>query len=197
MTSTAGGNGDGGNITINTDILTAVENSSITANAFEGRGGNIRINTKGLFVSPNSTITASSQKGINGTVQINTTQSDPARPALITPTVAEPKLSQVCNASSKKGTTAEFALVGTGGSPRKSSEPDNVTFRWAENSTYSSIEQSQELKTESTQEIVEAQGWKYDADGNVILTTTPIQTTSSESLSKQPCRLPSKVSNKP
>ncbi|MHC5824519.1 MAG: autotransporter outer membrane beta-barrel domain-containing protein, partial [Nostoc sp.] len=58
ITATAGGNGDGGNIRIDTDILVAIKNSSITANAFEGQGGNIRIDTKGLFLSPDSKITA-------------------------------------------------------------------------------------------------------------------------------------------
>ena len=63
-----GGSGRGGNIIIDTDRLTALENSDITANAFEGQGGNIQINTQVLFRSLDSDITATSQLGINGVV---------------------------------------------------------------------------------------------------------------------------------
>jgi large exoprotein involved in heme utilization and adhesion len=66
------GSGNGGNITIDTDILAVLENSRITANAFQGTGGNITINTQGLFVAPTSKITASSTLGISGVVDINT-----------------------------------------------------------------------------------------------------------------------------
>ncbi|MEH2323120.1 MAG: filamentous hemagglutinin N-terminal domain-containing protein, partial [Nostoc sp.] len=38
---TQGTNGDGGNIIVNTDILAALGNSRITANAYKGRGGNV------------------------------------------------------------------------------------------------------------------------------------------------------------
>ncbi|MHC5722139.1 MAG: filamentous hemagglutinin N-terminal domain-containing protein, partial [Nostoc sp.] len=71
VTATAGNKGNGGNININADVLTAWRNSSITADAFEGRGGNITINAQGLFFSPDSLITASSKYGINGTVKYN------------------------------------------------------------------------------------------------------------------------------
>ncbi|MCC5669960.1 hypothetical protein LC653_40710 [Nostoc sp. CHAB 5784] len=66
-------------IIINTNILVAIKNSSITANAFEGQGGNIRINTKGIFLSPDSKITASSRFGLNGTIQINTLFTNPVQ----------------------------------------------------------------------------------------------------------------------
>jgi len=41
--------GNGGKITINTDTLVGLENSDITANAFEGKGGTINITAQGIF----------------------------------------------------------------------------------------------------------------------------------------------------
>ena len=68
----AQGNGDGGNISINTDNLVLFDDSNIIANAETGRGGNILIRTKVLFpfgVEDNQ-IYASSDKGIDGEIRI-------------------------------------------------------------------------------------------------------------------------------
>jgi filamentous hemagglutinin family protein len=46
---TQGNPGDGGHIIINTDTLVGLENSDITANAFEGKGGTINITAQGIF----------------------------------------------------------------------------------------------------------------------------------------------------
>lgn len=81
ITATAGGTGNGGNITVNTDTLAALpkENSDISANAFMGNGGNIQITTQGLFgIAPKtlrtslSDITASSDLGIDGVIDVKT-----------------------------------------------------------------------------------------------------------------------------
>ena len=63
----------GGNITINTKLLTLLENSRITANSKNNFGGNIAIQAKYLFAAPDSTITASSGAGFsfNGNVEIS------------------------------------------------------------------------------------------------------------------------------
>jgi filamentous hemagglutinin family protein len=82
ITATAGrdgGRGNGGNITVSTDVLAALENSDITANAYLGNGGKIQISTRGIFLSPDSDITASSQYGLSGTVEINTPDVDPSK----------------------------------------------------------------------------------------------------------------------
>jgi filamentous hemagglutinin family protein len=42
ISATAGGTGDGGNITINAPVIAGFENSDIIANAFQGNGGNIK-----------------------------------------------------------------------------------------------------------------------------------------------------------
>jgi large exoprotein involved in heme utilization and adhesion len=84
ISATAGGTGDGGNITINAPVIAGFENSDIIANAFQGNGGNIQITTQGIFglefrpqLTPENDITASSQFGVNGTVEINEFSLDP------------------------------------------------------------------------------------------------------------------------
>jgi filamentous hemagglutinin family protein len=49
ITTTAGGTGGGGNITINSPIMLGLENSDIIANAVKGSGGNINITTQGII----------------------------------------------------------------------------------------------------------------------------------------------------
>jgi large exoprotein involved in heme utilization and adhesion len=79
MTTNSQGSDPGGNISMTTDNLVALENSDITANAYLGNGGKIQISTRGIFLSPDSDITASSQYGLSGTVEINTPDVDPSK----------------------------------------------------------------------------------------------------------------------
>lgn len=76
ITTEAIGTASGGNITVNTDTITALENSKIVANAIQGVGGNIQIATKGFFLSGDSLITASSKFGISGNVIISNPDVD-------------------------------------------------------------------------------------------------------------------------
>ena len=76
ITATAGGTGNGGNLAIDSPIIVGLENSDITANAFQGKGGNIQISTEGIFLAPDTDITASSQVGISGTVSISNLNLD-------------------------------------------------------------------------------------------------------------------------
>ena len=84
ISATAGGQGTGGNLTIDTTFLVAFpnENSDITANASQGRGGNINITADGVFgiqfrnaLTEFSDITATSDFGISGTVTLNTPET--------------------------------------------------------------------------------------------------------------------------
>ncbi|OKH38050.1 hypothetical protein NIES2119_10830 [[Phormidium ambiguum] IAM M-71] len=86
ITTNATGKATGGNITINTDVLAALENSDISANAEDSFGGRVIINAQGIFgtkfrpdTTPESDITATSKLGpqFSGTVQINTPEVDP------------------------------------------------------------------------------------------------------------------------
>lgn len=64
--------GDGGNITIDGGIVTALPGSSnaITANAFEGIGGNVTVSANALLGSSFLDITASSAFGLDGTTSL-------------------------------------------------------------------------------------------------------------------------------
>lgn len=79
------GQGDGGNISIQSETIAALENSDIIASSFGGDGGNITITTQGLFgtafrpeLTLESDITASSRFGLAGAVAISEPDIDSA-----------------------------------------------------------------------------------------------------------------------
>ena len=118
--------GDGGNINIDAPFIIAFpqENSDITANAFEGDGGNITINTNGIFgiefrdrETPLSDITASSEFGQQGEVEINTSAIDPTRGLNNLPQdTVEAEVAQSCQTVGGRS-TLEFFDIGRGGLP--------------------------------------------------------------------------------
>jgi large exoprotein involved in heme utilization and adhesion len=78
-TSVAGGEGSGGNITLNSVFVVLDEGSRIIANALEGQAGDIFIRTLGggaLFQSPDSRIRASNRFGLEGSVVIDAPDTD-------------------------------------------------------------------------------------------------------------------------
>ncbi len=92
ISTEAGGTGNGGNINIDAKNIVALENSDITANAFEGNGGNIAITTEAIFgtefrpqQTPLSDITASSRFGLSGNVSISTPDVEPSNGLLQLP----------------------------------------------------------------------------------------------------------------
>ncbi|MBC1239780.1 MULTISPECIES: filamentous hemagglutinin N-terminal domain-containing protein [Nostoc] len=174
ITASANNNGNGGNIHINTDILTSSNNSAIRANAYQGRGGNIRINTKGLFISPNTQITASSQRGINGTVQVNFQNRNPSLTKAQPQVIPEaPQIASVCQGLSGR-VASTFVNSGTGGLAASSDNQLDNSSTWQRNSVglgpIDNSEQSKPLTTKEPIEIVEAQGWILNANGDVVLT---------------------------
>lgn len=123
FTST-GGEENGGDIEVKTNLLTVLENSKITATAIRGKGGNISIRTQGFIVSPNrdSQIDASSDAGVDGVVEIERLENDPKNALLTLP--AEPVdiprlIAQSClsggGSIARKG--SEFVVAGRGGLP--------------------------------------------------------------------------------
>jgi filamentous hemagglutinin family protein len=187
-----GSSGNGGNITINADVIAGFNNSSITANAFEGRGGNIRINTQGLFFSPNSVITASSQRGVNGTVEINPrTQPEPTKapPELSFQT---PEIASVCQGRTSQNISPnELVITGTSGLPQGFNNIPNSNLNWQDNSIpvalTSNLENSKLPKNQETAKITPAQGWRFNADGTVTLTEKPNTINPETSLFSNPC----------
>ncbi|MFN6568180.1 filamentous hemagglutinin N-terminal domain-containing protein [Dendronalium sp. ChiSLP03b] len=184
------GFGIGGNITIDTDILTASNKSAITANAFLGQGGNIRINTQGLLISPDTRITASSERGIDGTVEINFQDRNPSQTKVQPEAIAQtPEVASVCQGRSGS-VASKFVNVGTGGLPASPKKQVYSNFGWQENSIPQSIDNSEQPKTlvnDEPTKIVEAQGWMLNSSGDVVLTAEANPVTANNSLSARSC----------
>ncbi|GAP94808.1 two-partner secretion domain-containing protein [Leptolyngbya sp. NIES-2104] len=167
--------GDGGNITLNSNLIVAVpeENSNITANAFTGRGGNIRITTQGLFgIEPRSStttglssITASSQFGISGTIVLNRPDVDPSQGLVQLPTELQDTsglIAAVCPADEGNS----FAITGRGGLPEDPRQPLMGESVWLDDRA---PRQVRSTIPDPTPQIVEAQGWIRDRDGTIAL----------------------------
>jgi large exoprotein involved in heme utilization and adhesion len=204
-TERAGGNG--GNIKIDTPFLIAVplENSDITANAFEGRGGRIEIDAQGIFgiqerdrETDFSDITASSKLGLQGTVEIDNPNTDPSRTIVNLP--IQPLETQVVQAC-QPGTNqyqSEFVVTGRGGLPPSPQEPlstESIGVDWVslnpDVASESKPEQTQENlpnsssvetnNTTTSKPIIEAQGMVVGSNGKIILTAQTSADTSNNS----------------
>ena len=120
ITTNATESATGGDITINSEGIAALDNSDITANAVQGQGGNIQITTQGIFSEPDSQITAASELGIDGTVTLNTPDVDPTSGIIELPNVpidAENILAQdLCKLEDEKiAKGSSFIITGRGG----------------------------------------------------------------------------------
>ena len=192
ITANAGRIGNGGNITIDTNILAALENSNITAKAFQGKGGNIQIDSQGLFISSKRQIDASSELGINGTIQIISPFLDFTKAATQPEAATQsPEIASVCQGHSD---TAVSSLVnsGTGGIPASPNDPLNSTSGWYDNSVADQKLEDLQATTISadseTEPIIEAQGWKWNADGTLSMTLEPEEVEPYGSLTTPLCK---------
>ncbi|MEQ9370990.1 MAG: filamentous hemagglutinin N-terminal domain-containing protein [Coleofasciculus chthonoplastes F3-SA18-01] len=191
-----GGQGDGGNITIDTEFVVAIEdeNSDIVADAFGGNGGNITITAQNIFGlefrpqrTPKSDITASSEFGLDGTVEINTPDVDPSRELNQLPTKpidVRGLVGQVCQADAGLNQSS-FVVTGRGGLPPKPSEllrGEAVFADWisleSQGSDNDNTTATLPDKPSQPRQIVEAKGWIRDEQGNVILTAEATNMTS-------------------
>ncbi|MGE5660414.1 MAG: filamentous hemagglutinin N-terminal domain-containing protein [Actinomycetota bacterium] len=184
---TEGGPGNGGNININTDTLSLLGNSSISANAFSGSGGNIRINTQGNFVTQNSKITASSQLGVSGVIDIQTPGVNPSQGLVALPqnfTDVRGLIASSCD----KIQGNEFTITGRGGLPE---DPTNslrgqaiwqdLRVEFGEQPQSRTPQVLREKSRESTEDpsllssshlppqLLEATTWEVNAQGEVML----------------------------
>ena len=186
---TAQAGGDGGNITIDAEFILALpqENSDIIANAFEGRGGKINITTQGIFgiefranLTPFSDITASSTFGIDGEVEINRPDVDPSRGLAELPTDfvnAQGLIDRSCTPGGSAAQNSSFTVTGRGGLPSNPTDPLSDDTVWSDLRTFTpqaenllSSATDVDPNQSSTKQIVEAQGWIVNPNGNVILT---------------------------
>ncbi|MCC5610700.1 filamentous hemagglutinin N-terminal domain-containing protein [Nostoc sp. CHAB 5834] len=180
--------GNGGNININSRFIVAVpkENSDISANAFTGIGGRVDITTNGIFgivpqKSPTekSDITASSELGVSGEVTINSPDTDPSRGLIQLPSNlvdASQQIAQGCTPTRGQN-ASHFIATGRGGLPQSPNEPlrgGAVITGWVDLPPQATERVTDKLAVEitdkePTNQIVEAQGWIVDANGDVIL----------------------------
>ena len=176
ISTEAGGTGSGGNVTLDTDTIALLENSSITANAFEGAGGNIQITTLGLFVTPNSQITASSELGVDGSVSINNPIIDPASGlvALDGDTLnPNTQIQDSCEIAAR----SRFAITGSGGLPEDPTQNFLGRTVWRDtrlgeiqsNLTPNPAQTTPEASTTPPTPLVEATGWRTNSRGQIEL----------------------------
>ncbi|MEH2378264.1 MAG: S-layer family protein [Nostoc sp.] len=201
ITTDATGTATGGNITIDTDNLVAVpkENSDITANAEDSFGGRVIVNASGIFgtqfrlqPTPLSDITASSARGsqFNGVVQLNTLDVNPSQGLNALPTNiidTSQLIANSCIARSKRP-QGKFIITGNGGLPVMPDDPSIAPYQTYQIPTVqsASISTPQENALDPKNSItsnkphnalksaplIEAQGWMYGANGEVILTAS-------------------------
>ncbi|WP_432811458.1 filamentous hemagglutinin N-terminal domain-containing protein [Pantanalinema sp. GBBB05] len=178
ISATAGGKGDGGNITISSPVVVGLENSDIIANAFQGRGGNINITTQGIIglkyrdqLTPESDITASSQFGVSGTVQVNNIGVDPNSGLVELPTnVVDSSQQIVTGCAGSQGSS--FIATGRGGVPQNPTQQVRNDRTWNDVRDLSAYRKAGKTVAQSPAAVpvlIQANTWQHHADGTVEL----------------------------
>jgi filamentous hemagglutinin family protein len=138
ITATAGGAGNGGNITIDVPIVLGLANSDIIANAVKGTGGSIQINTQSILglkyrpaLTPANDITASSEFGISGDIDIKTIGVDPNSGLMTLPVdIVDPSQNIAAGCNPNQGSS--FAITGRGGTPDNPTQHLIADRAWAD-----------------------------------------------------------------
>ena len=186
ISAQAFGGANGGNLTIDTNFIIAFPdgNNDIIANAQQGQGGSIAIDAESLLGiqerplnDSTNDINASSDLDLDGTVSIFTPDINPVQGAtelpnnLVVPgkTVAQACASQTANSNNN------FIVKGRGGVPNLptaalGSEIININGKSINNSANSAYA----IPT-SQGNIIPARGVIKAANGQIILTATPVQ----------------------
>ena len=184
--SNAFGTGNGGNINIDAGgfvLAILSENSDIIATAIQGRGGSINAAADEIFGfrlyqnvdTPESDFTASSEFGIDGTVAINTLEKP--QPNALPDDFLEDDIAQSCQPSSGKLTSSEYVETGRGGLASNPNSALGSNAGWvdfrpatpvAENRSSSAT--NTPLTDSTPDQIVEAQGWAYNTQGELEFT---------------------------
>ncbi|MBH8567015.1 filamentous hemagglutinin N-terminal domain-containing protein [Nostoc sp. CENA67] len=186
--SQPGAIGTGGNIAINTEFLIAPPSkpngSDITANATYGDGGRVDITATGIYGiefrdKPRdffNDITASSEFGGNpGVVNINE-PIDPSRNLVELPANVIDPNDQIAQNPCSKGVGSEFTITGRGGlppSPNEDLSQEATQVGLVEPvSTVSNVNPVQKTSASynSPSQIVPAQGWVFNNQGEIVLT---------------------------
>jgi large exoprotein involved in heme utilization and adhesion len=184
-TNATGSNVIGGNITVNTGVLAALEDSDITANSTDFRGGKVNITAQGIYgtqfrlaPTPESDITATgADSSLNGSVTINTPDVDPSRGLANFPNepVNDVDVAQGCQGSMKQA-SIEFFNTGRGGLAPNPYEPLSSSGIWEDvpaptqrTANSASADRVSASPATPPNKIVEAQGWLINEQGHVAL----------------------------
>ena len=208
ITTNASGTATGGNITIDTGVLAALENSDISANSANSLGGRVTINAQGIFGTEfrdvptlESDITATGgSPDLSGTVDINNPDVDPSQGLVELPAEVvdvSNSIAQGCSAGVRSGET-KFVITGRGGLPPNPKDPltgDNVLTEWntldSNADNRSSATPATNFTSPAPTQIVEANGWMTNDLGEVILiATAPTATLNIPWLPNSDCNAP-------
>jgi len=184
-----------GNITIDTDTLTALENSDITANARDAAGGQVTINTQGIFgtqfrnrLTPESDITATSALGssFGGTVELNTPDIDTAAGLVSLSANPVDAASVLSTDPCATGRNSAFYITGRGGLPQIPDAVFPTTATWVDLQDVAEVDEEETsddrtsfasavrsiIDRPETTPLVEARDWYVNAEGQVVLTAS-------------------------
>ncbi|MEL7038626.1 MAG: S-layer family protein [Cyanobacteria bacterium J06592_8] len=182
--------GTGGNIEINTDLLVAVQNSDITANAQAGPGGRVTINANAIFgtqfrpqQSGASDITATSELGpeFSGTVDLNSEIDTSQGLVELSRDIVDPA-ALIAQTPCQEGDESEFTITGRGGLPNNPTQgtrqrgvslslTEPVERQQTQQRSQNPSQPRSERKNQpvSSLDIVPARGWIRNSEGEIIL----------------------------
>ncbi len=184
ITATAQGIvGNGGNIRIDTNTLTALENSDISANAEASFGGKVIINAKGILgtqfrqeLTLKSDITASSRQGnlFNGVVDINSFNFDPSLRIVELPKTVSQASDEITTGCLAAANANRFVVTGRGGLPEDPKTALRGTTIWSDlrprrGEETKQIDEIRQSHLGKAPTIVEATSWTKDASGVISL----------------------------
>jgi large exoprotein involved in heme utilization and adhesion len=197
-TNATGSNIPGGNINIDTDNLVAVpsENSDISANSEDFRGGKVTVRAIGILgikfreqLTPLSDITATGASSeLRGTVEINVQEPDPGSGAAQLPTEVVDATGVIATGC-RDVLGSSFVVTGRGGLPPTPQQALGDDPRWRDWRTPAGISRQPNVAANGTlppsanppstkSARVEATGWVFGANGQVILTASAPNVTS-------------------
>ncbi|MBD2457229.1 S-layer family protein [Nostoc sp. FACHB-87] len=182
ISATAAITGNGGNLSIHSPVIVGLENSDIIANAVQGRGGNISITTQGIIgleyrntltprTDQTNDITASSQFNVNGTVEINNIGVDPNSGLVELPANVTDTSQQIASGCSNTNGSS-FVATGRGGIPQNPTQELRSDRTWSDTrdiSAFHTTKPAQAQIPKSPKTLVQATGWRRNAQGKIEL----------------------------
>ena len=164
ISATAVEEGRGGNVTIDSEAIALLQDSSISANAELGSGGQVTITTDALLQSPDSSISATSEVARDGVVEVQAPDESPRAESEIEPPAVEvPQVTAVCAQGGRQ--SGEFTVTGRGGLPTSPNDIQQTYRGW----NSEPVPNDTATPARSVQ-IAEAQGWLSNGDGTIRFT---------------------------